>query len=126
MSVNRVTLIGRVGQDPVVRYTGDGMAIANVSLATSQKVKGQEETQWHRLVFFGKLAEIVAEWVKKGIQIYVEGSIKYGKYTDKEGQEKTTVDIVCTAMTMLGGNREAGRPEKPAIKQDDDDQDIPF
>ena len=126
MSVNRVTLIGRVGQDPVVRYTGDGMAIANVSLATSQKVKGQEETQWHRLVFFGKLAEIVAEWVKKGIQIYVEGSIKYGKYTDKEGQEKTTVDIVCTAMTMLGGNREVGRPEKPAIKQDDDDQDIPF
>ena len=125
MSVNRVTLIGRVGQDPVVRYTGDGMAIANVCLATSQKVKGQEETQWHRLVFFGKLAEIVAEWVKKGIQIYVEGSIKYGKYTDKEGQEKTTVDIVCSAMTMLGGTREAGRPEKPAIKQDDD-QDIPF
>ena len=125
MSVNRVTLIGRVGQDPVVRYTGDGMAIANVSLATSQKVKGQEETQWHRLVFFGKLAEIVAEWVKKGIQMYVEGSIKYGKYTDKEGQEKTTVDIVCSAMTMLGGNREAGRPEKPSIKQDDD-QDIPF
>ena len=125
MSVNRVTLIGRVGQDPVVRYTGDGMAIANVSLATSQKVKGQEETQWHRLVFFGKLAEIVAEWVKKGIQIYVEGSIKYGKYTDKEGIEKTTVDIVCSTMTMLGGNREAGRPEKPAIKQDESD-DIPF
>ena len=125
MSVNRITLIGRVGQDPFVRYTGDGMAIANVSLATSQKVKGQEETQWHRLVFFGKLAEIVAEWVKKGIQIYVEGSIKYGKYTDKDGVEKTTVDIVCTAMTMLGGTREAGRPEKPAIKQDDD-QEIPF
>jgi single-strand DNA-binding protein len=101
------------------------MAIANVSLATSQKVKGQEETQWHRLVFFGKLAEIVAEWVKKGIQIYVEGSIKYGKYTDKEGQEKTTVDIVCSAMTMLGGGREVGRPEKPAIKQDESD-DIPF
>ena len=125
MSVNRATLIGRVGQDPLVRYTGDGMAIANVSLATSQKVKSQEETQWHRLVFFWKLAEIVAEWVKKGSQIYVEGSIKYGKYTDKEGQEKNTVDIVCNAMTMLGGGREAGRPEKPAIKQDDD-QEIPF
>jgi len=125
MSVNRVTLIGRVGQDPIVRYTGDGMAIANVSLATSTKVKGQEETQWHRLVFFGKLAEIVSEYVKKGVQIYVEGSIKYGKYTDKEGHEKTTVEISCSAMTMLGGNKEAGRPEKPTIKQDDE-EDLPF
>jgi len=125
MSVNRVTLIGRVGQDPIVRYTGDGMAIANVSLATSTKIKGQEETQWHRLVFFGKLAEIVSEYVKKGVQIYVEGSIKYGKYIDKEGNEKTTVEISCSAMTMLGGNKEVGRPEKPTIKQDDDD-DLPF
>lgn len=125
MSVNRVILIGRVGQDPIVRYTGEGMAIANISLATSTKIKGQEETQWHRLVFFGKLAEIVSEYVKKGVQIYVEGSIKYGKYTDKDGNEKTTVEISCSAMTMLGGNKEVNRPEKPTIKQDDDD-DLPF
>ncbi|NDG26579.1 MAG: single-stranded DNA-binding protein [Proteobacteria bacterium] len=114
--INRVTLVGRVGQDPMVKYTGDGLAIANTSLATSQKVKGQEETQWHRLVFFGKLAEIVSEYVVKGTLIYVEGTIKYGKYTDKEGFEKNTVDIICSSMTMLGGKSQAPK----------DEEDVPF
>lgn len=112
-SVNKVTLLGNVGRDPELRYLPDGKAATSISLATTSKRKNREtgevieDTQWHRVQFFERLAEIVGEYVRKGHPIYVEGRIKYGKYTDREsGQEKNTVDIVATELQLLGGDRD--------------------
>lgn len=112
-SVNKVILMGNVGCDPEMRYMPDGKAATSISLATTSKRKDKnsgeviEDTQWHRVQFFDRLAEIVGEYVKKGHPIYVEGRIKYGKYTDREsGQEKNTVDIVATELQLLGGDRD--------------------
>ncbi len=107
-SVNKVTLVGNCGKDPEIRYMASGQAVANVSVATSSRRKDKntgetiEETQWHRVVFYERLAEIVGEYVKKGQTIYVEGRLKYGKYTDQSGVEKQTTDIVATEMQLLG------------------------
>jgi single-strand DNA-binding protein len=112
-SVNKVILIGNCGRDPEVRYAPSGTAICNVSVATSSrrrdKASGEsiEETQWHRVTFYDRLAEIAGEYLKKGRPVYVEGRLKYGKYTDKDGIERSTVDIVATEMQLLGG-REGG------------------
>ena len=112
-SVNKVILIGNCGRDPEVRYLPSGQAVANVSLATSSKRKDKttgemiEDTQWHRVTFFERLAEIAGEYLKKGHPVYIEGRLKYGKYTDKDGVERNTVDIVATEMQLLGG-REGG------------------
>lgn len=124
-SVNRVTLLGNVGKDPELRYMPDGKAATSISLATTSKRKNRdtgeviEDTQWHRVQFFERLAEIVGEYVRKGHPIYVEGRIKYGKYTDREsGQEKNTVDIVATELQLLGGGRDRQqRPEGAAPQQ---------
>jgi single-strand DNA-binding protein len=112
-SVNKVILIGRCGKDPDTRYnTTTGEPIVNVSVATSErytdKTTGEkkEVTEWHRLVFFGKLAEIVGEYVRKGTAIYVEGKIRSRKWTDQSGQERTSVEIVCDVMRMLGAKGE--------------------
>jgi single-strand DNA-binding protein len=102
-------LIGNLGADPEVRYGASGGAITNVRLATAESWRDketgdqQERTEWHRVVFFGRLAEIAAEYLKKGSQVYVEGSIRSRKWTDKEGQEKYTTEIVANEMQMLGG-----------------------
>lgn len=120
-SVNKVTLLGSVGRDPEMRYMPDGKAACSISLATTSKRKNREtgevieDTQWHRVQFFERLAEIVGEYVKKGHPIYVEGRIKYGKYTDREsGQEKNTVDIVATELQLLGGDRDRqGQQQQP-------------
>lgn len=136
-SVNKVHLIGICGRDPEVRYSAAGKAIANLSLATSQKRKDKqtgeyiEDTQWHRLKFFDKLAEIVGEYVKKGSTIYVEGQIKYGKFTNKDGMEISTVDIVCSEMTILSRPKEqqAEKPNQQSQQSsgfDDMDDQIPF
>ncbi|WNO05974.1 single-stranded DNA-binding protein [Rhodoferax mekongensis] len=107
-SVNKVILIGNCGRDPEVRYLPSGQAVANVSLATTSRRKDRqtgdtiEDTQWHRITFYEKLAEIVGDYVKKGDPIYIEGRLKYGKYTDNSGVEKNTCDIVATEMKMLG------------------------
>ena len=112
-SVNKVILVGNCGRDPEVRYAPSGSAIATVSIATSSKRKDKtsgelvEETQWHRVTFYDRLAEIAGEYLKKGKQVYIEGRLKYGKYTDKDGIERNTVDIVASEMQMLGG-REGG------------------
>ena len=112
-SVNKVILIGNLGRDPEVRYTPSGAAVCNVSIATTRNWKSkdggdrQEETEWHRVVFYDRLAEIAGEYVKKGRPLYVEGRIKYGKYTDQSGVEKNTVDIIATELQLLGG-REGG------------------
>jgi single-strand DNA-binding protein len=112
-SVNKVILVGNCGRDPEVRYAPSGAAICNVSVATSSRRKDKtsgesiEDTQWHRVTFYDRLAEIAGEYLKKGRPVYIEGRLKYGKYTDKDGVERNTVDIVATEMQLLGG-REGG------------------
>jgi single-strand DNA-binding protein len=116
-SVNKVILMGNCGRDPEVRYLPSGSAVATVTLATSTRRKDKatgemvEETQWHRLNFFDRLAEICGEYVKKGTQIYVEGRLRYGKYTDKDGVERQTTDITVNEMQLLGSRQGAGAPE---------------
>jgi len=109
--VNKVILVGNLGNDPEVKYTQGGMAITKVSLATTSVRKDkdgnqQEQTQWHRVTFFGKLGEIAGEYLKKGSQVYVEGEIRYDKYTGQDGVEKYSTDIVANEMQMLGGRSE--------------------
>ena len=118
-SVNKVILLGNCGRDPEVRYLPSGQAVANVSIATSSRRKDKnsgemvEETQWHRITFYDRLAEIAGEYVKKGRPIYVEGRLKYGSYTDKTtGQEKATVDIIATELQLLGGREGMGGPSE--------------
>ena len=160
-SVNKVILVGNCGRDPEIRYLPSGQAVANVSLATTSKRKDKnsgelvEETQWHRVTFFDRLAEIAGEYVKKGRPIYVEGRLVYRKYTDKDGVEKSATDIIATEMQLLGsregmgapsdeeggggGQRRAAPPQRPAAAPqrqpapskpstgfDDMDDDIPF
>lgn len=113
--LNKAQLIGHVGRDPEVRYSANGKAICNLSLATTYKGSNGEDTQWHRLVFFDKLAEIAVQYLKKGSLAYVEGSIKYGKFTDKDGVERNTVDIMVNSLQMLGG-KDSGAAPAPAPK----------
>jgi single-strand DNA-binding protein len=107
--VNKVILVGNLGNDPEVRFTASGTAIGTLSIATSEswndKNTGekQERTEWHRVKLFGKLAEIAGEYLKKGRQVYIEGSLRTEKYTDKQGVEKYSTDIVASEMQMLGG-----------------------
>ena len=115
-SVNKVILVGNCGRDPEIRYLPSGSAVANVTLATSSKRKDKtsgetiEDTQWHRITFYDRLAEIAGEYVKKGRPIYVEGRLKYGKYTGQDGIEKNTVDIIATELQLLGGREGMGGP----------------
>ena len=107
--VNKAIIVGNLGRDPEVRYTANGSAVANVTVATSESWKDkqsgerQERTEWHRVVFFGRLAEIAEEYLKKGSQVYIEGSIRTQKWQDKEsGQDRYTTEIVARDMQMLG------------------------
>ena len=151
-SVNKVILIGNLGRDPETRYTADGAAITNITIATSDRWKDKasgemkESTEWHRVAFFGRLAEIAGEYLKKGRPVYVEGRLRTRKWQDKEGQDRYSTEIVGDRMQLLGGRggaenmaREpatagAGAPsgEKraaPARKGggfDEMDDDIPF
>jgi single-strand DNA-binding protein len=148
-SVNKVILVGNLGRDPETRYMPDGAALTNVSVATSfqwnDKASGEkkEETEWHRIVFRGKLAEIAGEYLKKGSQVYVEGRLRTRKWQDKDGQDRYTTEIVAERMQMLGARAGAGEPrpepameskaaepkaaaKKPAGKFDDLEDDIPF
>ena len=145
--INKVILIGNLGNDPDIRYTASGAAVANISLATAESWKDketgdkQERTEWHRIVFFGRLAEIVGEYLRKGSQIYVEGRLQTRKWQDKDGHDRYTTEIVANEMQMLG-SRSGGstqfdqsppseRNDKENIPQkntasDDFDDDIPF
>ncbi len=157
-SVNKVILIGNLGRDPEMRTFPDGGTLCNVTLATTRSWKDKnsgdkvEETEWHRIVFRDRLAEIAGEYLKKGKQVYIEGRLKTRKYTDKDGVEKYATEVVATDMTMLGSregmggadeggggggggySRPAARPSAPAAKPaaksstgfDDMDDDIPF
>lgn len=112
-SVNKVILVGNLGADPEVRYMPNGDAVANIRLATTEswKDKGSGEkreiTEWHRVVFYRKLAEIVSQYLKKGSTVYLEGRIRTRKWQDKEGQERFTTEIEATEMQMLGGRQNA-------------------
>ena len=111
--VNKVILVGNLGNDPEVKYTQGGMAITTLSLATTSVRKDkegntQERTEWHRVKLFGKLGEIAGEYLKKGRQVYIEGSIRYDKFTGQDGVEKYFTDIVADEMQMLGGGAEGG------------------
>ena len=149
-SVNKVILVGNLGRDPETRYTTSGEAVTNVSVATTDTWKDksgekQERTEWHRVAFFGKLAEIAGEYLKKGSQVYVEGRLQTRKWQDKEGQERYTTEIVADRMQMLGSRAGAASgqdaaPERerstsgaktvgaapPKKGVDDLDDDIPF
>ncbi|HEY4554905.1 MAG TPA: single-stranded DNA-binding protein [Lysobacter sp.] len=111
--VNKVILVGNLGNDPEVKYTQGGMAVTTLSLATTSVRKDkdgnqQERTEWHRVKLFGKLGEIAGEYLKKGRQVYIEGSIRYDKFTGADGVEKYFTDIVADEMQMLGGGGEGG------------------
>ena len=151
--INKVILVGNLGNDPELKYTQGGMAVCSLSLATSSVRKNKdgeqiEDTQWHRIKLFGKLGEIAGEYLKKGRQVYIEGSIRYDKFTGSDGVEKYFTDIIADEMQMLGGGdggerterqtprREASRagaesraPRReaaPAAGDDFQDDDLPF
>ncbi len=142
--VNKVILVGNLGRDPELRYLPSGSAVVNVTVATSESWKDkqsgerQERTEWHNVVFFGRLAEIAGEYLKKGSQVYVEGSLRTRKWQDKEGRDRYTTEIVVSDMQMLGGRGGGGgapaaesaggggeRAAAPAPAGEFDD-DIPF
>ena len=154
--VNKVILVGNIGKDPETRYMPNGDAVANIRMATTESWKDKatgekkEITEWHRVVFYRKLAEIVGQYLKKGSAVYVEGRIRTRKWQDKEGQERYTTEIEANEMQMLGGRSSAsssggeaeyggsmpsqgagpGAPSKPAAQKapsfEDMDDDIPF
>jgi single-strand DNA-binding protein len=139
-SVNKVILIGNVGRDPETRYMPSGDAVTNLSLATTDKYKDKqsgeqkEATEWHRIAFFGKLAEIAGQYLKKGSQCYIEGKLRTRKFTDANGIEKYSTEIVAESMKMLGGKssedgaapRNAGNAAPSNSDNGFDDSDIPF
>src|SRR6266850_1032409 len=111
MSVNKVILVGNLGRDPETRYTGGGQAVANFSVATSETYKDkngerQKRTEWHKIVVWGKLAEIAQQYLKKGSLIFIEGRIQSREWQDKEGQKRTSFEIVASNFRMLGGRSE--------------------
>jgi single-strand DNA-binding protein len=153
-SVNKVIIVGNLGRDPETRYLPSGEAVTNISVATTDtwkdKASGEkkEATEWHRVSFFGRLAEIAGEYLKKGSQVYVEGSLRTRKWQDKDGKDRYTTEIRGDTMQMLGSRAGAGEPrgeprgdaapkgdapaspggaaKKPAGKFDDMEDDIPF
>ena len=144
-SVNKVTIIGNLGRDPENRYLPSGEQVTSISVATTENWKDksgekQEQTEWHRCVFFGKLAEIAGQYLKKGSQVYVEGRIRTNKYTDRDGVERYQTQIIANTMQMLGSKQDSGpngnngrnsyseakqTGRRPAAQPDLDD-DIPF
>lgn len=120
--INKVILVGNLGDDPETKYTQGGMAVTKVSLATTSVRKDrdgntQERTEWHRVTFFGKLGEIAGEYLRKGSQVYVEGSIRYEKYTGQDGVERYSTSIIADEMQMLGGRGDGGGGERPQRAQ---------
>ena len=146
--INKVILIGNLGNDPDVRYTANGAAVSNINLATTDSWKDketgeqQDRTEWHRVVFFNRLAEIVAEYLKKGSQVYIEGRLQTRKWQNKDGNDKYTTEIVANEMQMLGGKggsmnmnesvapsqapQNAPKPAEKPAGSDFVDDDIPF
>lgn len=144
-TVNKVLLLGRLGKDPEMRYAPSGTAIATFSMATNHRQKGQngdwiDKTEWHNLLAFGKTAEIVGEYLKKGSQIYVEGRLQTSSWEDQQGQKKYKTEIVIAEMQMLGGKSDSDQsgytaapqveqpkaPQSPPAPEADEEDDLPF
>jgi len=129
--LNKVTLIGNVGQDPEVRFTPNGDQVANFSIATTESWtkdgQKQEKTEWHRLVAFRKLAEIIGTYVKKGSKLYIEGKLQTRSWEDKDGQKKYTTEIVANEMLMLDskGENQGQQQSQPAQQEQQSDQGYP-
>ena len=127
-SINKVILVGNLGRDPETRYTPDGAAITNISVATTDKWKdkqsgeSREATEWHRVAFFGKLAEIAGQYLKKGSQVYIEGRLRTRKWQDKEGNDRYTTEVVARTFQFLDKKTSDGVP--PGYAGEDDD--IPY
>jgi len=139
--VNKVILVGNLGADPEVKYMPNGNAVANVTVATSESWKDKQsgeqkdKTEWHRVVFFRRLAEIAGEYLKKGSQIYIEGKLQTRKWQDKNGNDRYTTEIIANEMQMLGGRgggsadfgaASSAATPAPAATADEFDDDIPF
>lgn len=131
----KATLIGHLGRDPEVRYTPEGLAVANFSVAATEKVKGENRTQWFRITAFGKLGEICGEFLSKGKQVYIEGRLQTSEWEDREGNKRFTVEIIASQMQMLG-TRDSSAPDSPPAgagaseeapaNAETQDDDIPF
>ncbi|MCH8896137.1 MAG: single-stranded DNA-binding protein [Gammaproteobacteria bacterium] len=137
--INKVILIGNLGSDPETRAMPSGAYVTNISVATSESWKDKQtgdqkdRTEWHKVVFFGRLAEIASEYLRKGSQVYIEGGLRTRKWQDKDGRDRYTTEIVAREMEMLGGRQGAGAPAMvasgggaPAPANDQFDDDIPF
>lgn len=142
--LNRVMIIGRLGTDPETRYTASGAAITNLSVATSERWRdkqtgeNQERTEWHKVVFFGRLAEIAGEYLRKGSQVFIEGRLQTEKWQDKDGNDRYTTKIVGSGMNMLGGKaaeeeakpapakKKAAKKPQPVAEEEQEQDDIPF
>lgn len=138
MSVNKIIIVGNVGQTPTIRTAGE-TKVASFTVATTERFKDKEETEWHNVSVFGKLAEVVEKYIDKGTQLYVEGRIKTEKYTDKNGVERTATRVIANTIQMLGGKRESQSSPAPQTPQqrpkattpmpyptETDDCDLPF
>jgi len=142
-SVNRVFLIGNLGKDPETRFMPDGKPVANITMATSETWKDrntgekQEKTEWHKVSFFGPVAEIVGKYLRKGSKIYIEGKLQTRKWQDKDGADRYTTEIVANEMKMLDGKPSDGgyqasagtsepKSPRPAVTTDDMDDPLPF
>lgn len=133
--VNKAIIVGTLGKDPEMKYMANGNAIANLSVATSEKWKDknsgqqQEKTEWHRVSMFGAVAEIAGKYLTKGSQVYLEGKIQTRKWQDKDGQDRYSTEIVANQMQMLGGKRNESEPRdsvEPPAEPEFDDSEIPF
>lgn len=139
--INKVIIVGRLGQEPEIRYTAAGNPVANMSVATSKKYKGEEETEWHRVVCFGKLADVIKEYVHKGDLVGFDGELKTRKWQDAQGHDRYSTEIIAWKMDMLGSKKDSRPPpqgeSKPPAQQeapvttepapvDDGFDDIPF
>lgn len=136
--INKVIIVGRLGQEPEIRFTAAGNPVANMSVATSKKYKGEEETEWHRIVCFGKLAEVIQQYVHKGDLVGFDGELKTRKWQDQQGHDRYSTEIIAWKMDMLGSKNRSDQPppqgeDKPApapatteAAPDDGFDDIPF
>lgn len=126
-SINKVIIVGSLGRDPETRSNPFGDSVTRISVATSWKGKNEEQTEWHRIVMFGKLSEIADKYLRKGSQVYIEGRLQTSKYTGKDGIERYSTDIIASQMQMLGGKGETARPAKQGAPFINDSlEDIPF
>ena len=140
--INKVIIVGTAGKDPETRYMPSGGAVTTISIATNESWKDkqtgekQERTEWHNITFFGRLAEIAGEYLKKGSQVYIEGSLRTEKWQDKQGQDRYTTKVIAGQMQMLGGKGESQQAQKPQqgmpanqpapVDDSFDDSGIPF